>query len=102
MRRSRNVSGAAEREIPSSRAVRAAKRNSWWTIMTITGHHAAFILLIHEEKAHSRCFSETAYASAAEPKERMIIDGARHVDLCDRLDEIPFDELTTFFRAHLQ
>ena len=27
------------------------------------------ILLIHGEKAHSRYFSETAFAAAAEPKE---------------------------------
>lgn len=31
------------------------------------------VLLIHGEKAHSRYFSETAYAAAAEPKELMII-----------------------------
>ena len=34
------------------------------------------ILFIHGEKAHSRYFSETAYAAAAEPKELMIIPGA--------------------------
>jgi uncharacterized protein len=45
---------------------------------------------------------ETAYAAAAEPKELMIIDGASHVDLYDRMDKIPFDELTTFFRTHLK
>ena len=60
------------------------------------------ILLIHGEKAHSRYFSETAYAAAAEPKELMIIPGANHVDLYDRVDMIPFDKLTTFFRTHLQ
>jgi len=55
------------------------------------------ILLIHGEKAHSRYFSETAYAAAAEPKELMIIPGANHVDLYDRLDVIPFDRLGDFF-----
>lgn len=60
------------------------------------------VLLIHGEKAHSRYFSETAYAAAAEPKELMIIQGANHVDLYDRVDKIPFDKLTTFFRTHLQ
>lgn len=59
------------------------------------------ILLIHGENAHSRYFSETAYAAAAEPKELMIIPGARHVDLYDRMDVIPFDKLGTFFRQHL-
>jgi uncharacterized protein len=59
------------------------------------------ILLIHGEKAHSRYFSETAYAAAAEPKELMIIPGANHVDLYDRVDAIPFDKLQSFFNQHL-
>lgn len=59
------------------------------------------VLLIHGEKAHSRYFSETAYAAAAEPKELMIIPGANHVDLYDKVDLIPFDKLQSFFRQHL-
>ena len=58
-------------------------------------------LLIHGEKAHSRYFSETAYEAAAEPKELMIVPGANHVDLYDRVDVIPFDKLTSFFNRHL-
>jgi fermentation-respiration switch protein FrsA (DUF1100 family) len=60
------------------------------------------VLLIHGEQAHSRYFSETAYAAAAEPKELMIIPGANHTDLYDRVDVIPFDKLTEFFRTHLR
>lgn len=59
------------------------------------------VLFIHGEKAHSRYFSETAYAAAAEPKELMIIPGAVHTDLYDRVDIIPFDKMTAFFRSHL-
>ncbi|MFT3809956.1 MAG: alpha/beta hydrolase [Micropepsaceae bacterium] len=59
------------------------------------------VLLIHGEKAHSRYFSETAYAAAAEPKELMIIPAASHVDLYDRVDMIPFDKLQSFFTQHL-
>ena len=59
------------------------------------------MLLVHGEKAHSRYFAETAYAAAAEPKELMIIKGATHIDLYDRLDVIPFDKMTSFFRQHL-
>jgi len=59
------------------------------------------VLLIHGEKAHSRYFSETAYAAAAEPKELMIIPGASHTDLYDKVDAIPFDKLTSFFNQHL-
>lgn len=60
------------------------------------------ILFIHGEKAHSRYFSETAYAAAAQPKELLIIPGASHVDLYDRLDKIPFDKITAFFEKNLK
>lgn len=60
------------------------------------------MLLIAGEKAHSRYFSEDAYKAAAEPKELMIIPGAVHVDLYDRLDKIPFDKLTSFFTQNLK
>ncbi len=59
------------------------------------------ILFIHGERAHSRYFSETAYAAAAEPKELLIVPGASHVDLYDRLDRIPFDRIAGFFDEHL-
>ncbi len=59
------------------------------------------ILFIHGEKAHSRYFSETAYAAASEPKKLLIVPGASHVDLYDRLDVIPFDQITAFFEQNL-
>jgi uncharacterized protein len=59
------------------------------------------VLLIHGENAHSRYFSETAFAAAAEPKELLIIPGANHTDLYDRIDMIPFDKLQSFFNQHL-
>jgi len=59
------------------------------------------VLLVHGENAHSRYFSETAYAAAAEPKELMIIPDATHTDLYDQVDIIPFDKLTAFFKQHL-
>jgi fermentation-respiration switch protein FrsA (DUF1100 family) len=59
------------------------------------------VLLIHGEKAHSRYFSETAYAAAAEPKELMIIPGANHTDLYDKVGLIPFDRIEQFFNKNL-
>ncbi len=59
------------------------------------------VLLIHGENAHSRYFSETAFAAAAEPKELVIIPGASHTDLYDKVDVIPFDKLANFFEQHL-
>lgn len=60
------------------------------------------VLLIAGEKAHSRYFSEDAYKAAAEPKELMIIKGAVHTDLYDRLDTIPFDKISDFFGKNLK
>ncbi|MBB5351833.1 hypothetical protein HNR46_002072 [Haloferula luteola] len=60
------------------------------------------LLLVHGEKAHSRYFSESAFEAAAEPKELVIIEGANHVDLYDRLDKIPFERLDAFFSEHLK
>ena len=59
------------------------------------------ILFIIGENAHSRYFSEDAYKMAAEPKELYIVPGARHIDLYDRVDMIPFDKLTMFFNKNL-
>ena len=53
------------------------------------------------ETAHSRTFSEEAYARAAEPKELYVVPGAGHVDLYDRVNLIPFDKLTNFFTQNL-
>lgn len=60
------------------------------------------VLLIHGEKAHSRYFSEDAFKKLkGENKELMIIPGASHVDLYDRMDVIPFDKLEAFFNRYL-
>lgn len=60
------------------------------------------ILLITGDIAHSRTFSETAFAAADEPKELHIVEGARHIDLYDDVDKIPFDKLESFFRENLK
>ena len=61
------------------------------------------ILFIHGENAHSRYFSETAYAAAAEPKELMIIKGASHIDLYDdKAGKIPYDKMADFFGKNLK
>ncbi len=59
------------------------------------------MLFITGDVAHSREFSEDAYRRAAEPKELVLVRGAGHVDLYDRVDLIPFDKLTSFFTQHL-
>lgn len=60
------------------------------------------MLFITGAEAHSREFSEEAYKLAGQPKELVIIPGAGHVDLYDRVDLIPFDKLASFFQSHLK
>jgi len=59
------------------------------------------MLFITGDQAHSREFSEEAYQLAGEPKQLVIVRGAGHVDLYDRVNLIPFDTLTTFFQTNL-
>lgn len=60
------------------------------------------ILFVVGDRAHSRFFSENAYAAAAEPKEMVVVEDAEHIDLYDRTDRIPFDKLADFFNANLK
>jgi fermentation-respiration switch protein FrsA (DUF1100 family) len=60
------------------------------------------MLFITGDNAHSKEFSEDAYKRAAEPKELLIVPGAGHVDLYDRVNLIPFDKLATFFTEKLK
>ncbi len=60
------------------------------------------LLFITGDQAHSKEFSEDAYKRAAEPKELYYVKGAGHVDLYDRVNLIPFDKLTHFFKQTLQ
>jgi fermentation-respiration switch protein FrsA (DUF1100 family) len=59
------------------------------------------LLFITGADAHSREFSEDGYRLASGPKELVVVPGAGHVDLYDRVNLIPFDKLTTFFRSNL-
>lgn len=61
------------------------------------------VLVIHGEKAHSRYFSEDAFSKLkGDNKELMIIPGAVHTDLYDRMDIIPFDKMELFFTEYLK
>ena len=72
-------------------------------ILQYAGEIRSAVLVVHGEKAHSCYFSRDAFSRlTGENKELLIIPGAVHTDLYDRLDVIPFDRLETFFRAHLK
>lgn len=53
-------------------------------------------MFITGDIAHSRSMSEEFYEMAAEPKELVIVPGAMHIDLYDRVDLIQFDEIEIF------
>ena len=61
------------------------------------------VLVIHGEKAYSLPASQEAFAKLrGDNKELMVIPGASHTDLYDRMDIIPFDKIETFFRKYLR
>lgn len=61
------------------------------------------VLIVHGEKAHSRYFGEDAFKKLkGDNKELMIIPGAVHTDLYDRMDIIPFDKMASFFSRYLK
>ncbi|WP_229068612.1 alpha/beta hydrolase [Actinoplanes sp. DH11] len=58
-------------------------------------------LLVAGAEAHSRYYSEDVRAQASDTVELLIVPGADHVDLYDRMDLIPFDALDRFFATNL-
>lgn len=59
------------------------------------------ILFVVGDRAHSRFFSDDAYAAAKEPKEMYVVEDAEHIDLYDRRDRIPFEKLADFFQTNV-
>ena len=60
------------------------------------------VLLIHGEKAHSCYFSKDAFQNlTGDNKKLLLIPEAVHTDLYDKLDTIPFEEMTAFFQKYL-
>ena len=72
-------------------------------LLAMAGEIDTPVLLVHGEKAHSRYFSEGAFAQLkGDNKELTIIPGANHVDLYDNRSVIPFDRLEAFFDNSLR
>ena len=73
-------------------------------LLDMAGEIKTPVLLIHGEKAHSRYFSEGAFAKLkGENKELLIIPGAVHTDLYDdKAGVIPYDKMETFFKENLK
>jgi uncharacterized protein len=59
------------------------------------------VMMITGETVHSRYFSEDAFDAALGPKELVVVPGAGHVALYDRVDLIPWDKLAERFTKTL-
>ena len=73
-------------------------------LLDMAGEIKTPVLIIHGEKAHSRYFSEGAFAKLkGDNKELMIIPGAVHTDLYDDVaGVIPYDKMESFFKENLK
>lgn len=77
-------------------------------ILTYTNEIRSAVFMIHGDKAHSCYFSKDAYRNMTEKshykenKELLLIPGAVHTDLYDRMDIIPFDKIEIFYKANLK
>lgn len=61
------------------------------------------VLVIHGDKAHSCYFSRDAFTRCrATTKELLLIPGAVHTDLYDRMDIIPFGRIEAFYHQYLK
>ncbi|MBP5244216.1 MAG: alpha/beta hydrolase [Succinivibrio sp.] len=72
-------------------------------LLSTIGEIDSPVMLVHGEKAHSRYFSETAFKQLkGDNKSLVIVPGANHVDLYDRTDVIPFNQIEDFFKVNLK
>ena len=61
------------------------------------------VLMIYGDKAHSCYFSRDAFTRLqGDNKELLLIPGAVHTDLYDRMDIIPFDRIEAFYHQYLK
>jgi len=61
------------------------------------------VLIVHGDKAHSYYFGKDTFALLKGDNKKMLtVSGARHCDLYDRLDIIPFDAIEAFYNEYLR
>ena len=78
-----------------------AQMTLFWSFDRLAWISPRPMLFITGDQAHSRIFSEQAHTRASEPKELLVVPGAGHVDLYDRMTLIPWETLTSFFTRTL-
>jgi fermentation-respiration switch protein FrsA (DUF1100 family) len=61
------------------------------------------VMIVHGDQAHSFYMGKTAYSLlTGNNKELVIVKGANHTDLYDKMDKIPFDKIDAFFHQNLK
>lgn len=71
-------------------------------ILQYAGEIRNAVLIVHGEKAHSRYMGEDTFKLLrGNNKQLLIVPGASHCDLYDKLEIIPFDEITQFYQTNL-
>lgn len=71
-------------------------------ILSYASEIESAVLLIHGTKAHSCYFSKDVYKRLkGDNKELLLVEGAVHTDLYDKVDVIPFAKITDFFQKNL-
>ena len=72
-------------------------------LLAYAGEIRSAVLMIHGGKAHSCYFSRDAFTRLqGDNKELLLIPGAVHTDLYDRMDIIPFDRIEAFYHQYLK
>ena len=72
-------------------------------ILQYAGEIRNAVFIVHGEKAHSRYMGEDAFKLLkGDNKQLLIVPGASHCDLYDKLDVIPFDEIELFYHTYLK
>lgn len=60
------------------------------------------VLIVHGDKAHSYYFGKDVFAMLrGDNKQMLTVKDATHCDLYDRLDKIPFNEISAFYNEYL-
>lgn len=72
-------------------------------LLAYAGEIRSAVLMIHGDKAHSCYFSRDTFTRLqGDNKELLLIPGAVHTDLYDRMDIIPFDRIEAFYHQYLK
>lgn len=72
-------------------------------ILAYSDEICSAVLVVHGEKAHSRYMGEDAFKKLkGDNKQLLIIPGAVHTDLYDKMDIIPFDKIEQFYKEYLK